>query len=1126
MKNMKKYLTLLFFLRVILVLSQDTPGFELPNFAAKTPEAAAFLKYGEYPVELSTGVPGISIPLYTLNLSDYNMPITLNYHASGIKVNQEATWTGLGWNLNYGAQVVLSVRDDVDENNQVIDQIPNSDDLLNHWSNHPYDYNAGVIVNEQLEKSRVKDVYNFSSSTVSGSFYIRNFAENDVVTFPPDASFKVTLLGESRQNMGFKITDLKGNEYLFNHTKEISARTQTHSDSYISAWFVDQITTAQNNIISFNYQNDGTINDYSFSERIDVKDNCVNCGCTGSVEEVHDRSLSGLKIDHGSTMTNAKKISEILYNNGKTRIVFEKVDGRLDLVGMNGYLSKIKIENFENGQFILKKGFEFNYSYFISNDNVTNLDYKKKRLKLESVEDLIEGNGHEFVYSDIEMPSKNAKSQDYFGYYNGIYNTNMIPKHFISFPFTTEVGAGNRSVNTSLNQAGILKEIHYPTKGLTKFTYETNQYFGKNELERYSLKIVNGNLVQGTGTGSQAPYQMPDIDYFVFNPDYNPCTYPNPNNCIQIALFPYEAINADGLLNFEIVNTASSDPADRHPYARVSIYSGGSLIYTTGIKRISKIYTIPVHLLFSGQIFVEAYGQHVSVKNLQLRYVNNDDTPKNNNVGGLRIKKIENINHDGQKISQKIYDYNDFENPLKTSGKLINSLSVSFISKPLKSFHLGLCIYSEQSWGAPVQPKVDYTKIYSYTSNSSFGIEGNTVIYQTVTERQIDTDSIDNGYTRFKFSTEGDLIPFGENSIFINRPWLRGKVLEKSIYKKQQNSNIYKCIYTENNNYIDDNSVVSVINGFKFWKNSNVSGVNEVYNDPFEPPFLLFQSENFGIPENTLSAYEFNTFNLDVYRNYLKSTKAEEFIYDDFNNLSGSITKIKTYNYNNPTHLQLTSEVSQNSTGETLETNYYYPQDQEMANEPHVGELEAKNMIGIPLQKTIIRNNEVLSQQKTIYNNWGNNLLLPESIQTSKGSGLLENRIRYNAYDNYGHPLEVQQENGMIISYLWGYNQSQPIAKIENITNEQLKSALGVTDLNLVDETDLTAINALRNNPSYANAMITTYTYKPLVGVSTITDPRGMTTTYEYDSFGRLKWVKDYEGNILSENEYHYRTQN
>jgi YD repeat-containing protein len=56
--------------------------------------------------------------------------------------------------------------------------------------------------------------------------------------------------------------------------------------------------------------------------------------------------------------------------------------------------------------------------------------------------------------------------------------------------------------------------------------------------------------------------------------------------------------------------------------------------------------------------------------------------------------------------------------------------------------------------------------------------------------------------------------------------------------------------------------------------------------------------------------------------------------------------------------------------------------------------------------------------------------------------------------------------------------------------------------------------------------MITTYTYKPLIGISTVTDPKGDTQTYIYDDFNRLKEVRDKDNNILSENQYHYRTPN
>ena len=54
------------------------------------------------------------------------------------------------------------------------------------------------------------------------------------------------------------------------------------------------------------------------------------------------------------------------------------------------------------------------------------------------------------------------------------------------------------------------------------------------------------------------------------------------------------------------------------------------------------------------------------------------------------------------------------------------------------------------------------------------------------------------------------------------------------------------------------------------------------------------------------------------------------------------------------------------------------------------------------------------------------------------------------------------------------------------------------------------------------DAQITTYTYKPLIGISSELDPSGKTTFYEYDSLGRLMNIKDYMGNITNNFQYNY----
>ncbi len=60
----------------------------------------------------------------------------------------------------------------------------------------------------------------------------------------------------------------------------------------------------------------------------------------------------------------------------------------------------------------------------------------------------------------------------------------------------------------------------------------------------------------------------------------------------------------------------------------------------------------------------------------------------------------------------------------------------------------------------------------------------------------------------------------------------------------------------------------------------------------------------------------------------------------------------------------------------------------------------------------------------------------------------------------------------------------------------------------------------LRFHPS--DAMMTSYTYKPLIGITSESDSRNMPAYYEYDTFGRLKMVRDQQGNILKTYDYNY----
>lgn len=60
----------------------------LPQLSPLSPSAASIQKFGDYQVSLATGLPEISIPIHIIEEGNIKVPITLDYHAAGFKLNE------------------------------------------------------------------------------------------------------------------------------------------------------------------------------------------------------------------------------------------------------------------------------------------------------------------------------------------------------------------------------------------------------------------------------------------------------------------------------------------------------------------------------------------------------------------------------------------------------------------------------------------------------------------------------------------------------------------------------------------------------------------------------------------------------------------------------------------------------------------------------------------------------------------------------------------------------------------------------------------------------------------------------------------------------------------------------
>jgi hypothetical protein len=74
----------------------------IPNVLPPTPDVASLGRFGKYAVSHFTGVPQISVPIYEVKVGDISLPISIDYHAAGIKLTDRPSSVGLGWALSTG----------------------------------------------------------------------------------------------------------------------------------------------------------------------------------------------------------------------------------------------------------------------------------------------------------------------------------------------------------------------------------------------------------------------------------------------------------------------------------------------------------------------------------------------------------------------------------------------------------------------------------------------------------------------------------------------------------------------------------------------------------------------------------------------------------------------------------------------------------------------------------------------------------------------------------------------------------------------------------------------------------------------------------------------------------------
>ena len=189
--------------------------------------------------------------------------------------------------------------------------------------------------------------------------------------------------------------------------------------------------------------------------------------------------------------------------------------------------------------------------------------------------------------------------------------------------------------------------------------------------------------------------------------------------------------------------------------------------------------------------------------------------------------------------------------------------------------------------------------------------------------------------------------------------------------------------------------------------------------------------------------------------------------------------------------------------------------------------LTSRNYLTTPVQQTMEKKDKRLYSVLRGYSSSLSSGMVVEDQYYCKGTDKYEKRISYNKYDIYGNPVYINKDGAEKVVYLWGYKGQYLLAEIKGATYEEVKKAL------MVDPASMSSC-ILPSMPLYLDmidnlykalpsALITSYTYHPLIGISGIISPNKAKTTFEYNSDSQLIRIKDTEGKTMEEYQYHFR---
>lgn len=1108
-----------------------------------SPEVSALAKFADVTISKYSGLPTVSIPMYTISLDDFELPIELVYHHGGIKVEEMAGWAGLGWALNAGGSISRTVKGLPDESSGAISGYINHQrdpERFSWFQTMEYfnSFNNGNIDFEQ-------DIFFFAFGDYSGKFVL---TKDRKVSFINASNLDISFTMTNNRIVEWRVRDPKGNTYFFREIERtvaepwVSSRGGKSNRLIDSAWHLSEIVTFRGKSIKFTYQ---SYSDNYFRRGTQTASYFVAGGSSSGACR-QDRVVNSW-VEY---TVSGRQLSGITFDGGAVSVV--NVRDRED--SSVGRLKSITVRNTNNR---IIKSFELAHDYFFSNlgNHAMNLPpYIQqvtllKRLRLSRVIETTSSPNlvHAFDYEGNSLPHLFSQSQDHWGYFNGVFNQSLIPQYM-----RFRQANANRLVSPAYAKYGCLKKITFPTGGSITYEMESNtsmvslkdynDFFGPlaidTNLPKYSV-VVNQNIRRATLRVEPQLGLADSIKWFSYT-----VNLPTSVNC--------DGRSRDCIGTVDVGLYA----------ARINHY----ISLTDGMVRSGQVQGRIG--LRAGEIYqLSIDGPSNRIQGVSAAVVGHMNPPLVDearqvavNVGGLRVKEIVKDFLPQKERVKFLYEMPESSNP---SGVLASFPKYDYlIIKETESFDPRGNRYRFPCWKFELR---SVSQIPLGSSGAYFGY-ANVKEIKEVDNRQIRTDY--SFYTALEFPDSVRYeFPFG---VVDSKETSRG--LPKSeVYYAHTSKGLRKS-----------------------------REINYTYNrleNTFHPNFFYACTEY-----NTVRCIKIFLFK---YLNTSSWNPLREVTETSYEPESGkSLRKVRRKDYHPSYFLPIREEMSVNGNSETTE--YFYPFNASAlmptrAASSSINLLLQRHRIEDPLmiRKTI---NGVRVEEERMQVLVRNQLPVVVGVDRLLNGGKRERELDILSHDLTHNIKEQKPRNGPLETFLWGYGQRYVTAAVTNAKFAEVAytsfeagdkggwffsgtpissqlSKTGTSYYNLsrgsITKTNIPAnssrpfkisfwarrgsapmfwtfmgkteilstqwkliereitgttvqiigpdiwIDELRLHPK--DAQMVTFTHEPLLGITSMTDQRNRTTYFDYDAWGRLGAVRDADRNVLEHAAYHYQ---